>query len=142
MIVVVLWKSKEVNGLIIVAHWISAIVIPDSCKEVGIRSTSHPHRIATMQWLFYNDPGFFRIWPPNFLEALIKIPVNNLMSWDTSTSILKISWKNIDRWLRSILFKTARFWKIANWDIGDFVNFWQFFEPKIHILVPIVLPIV
>ena len=53
---------------------------------------------------------FFRIWPPNFFKAELKIPLQNLRSSDNSTLILKITRKKILKpysvllfWARSVL---------------------------------------
>ena len=59
----------------------------------------------------------------------------------TFTRILKISGKNIEKCRRRSDLSEAHFWNIANWDIGDFVHFWQFFWPNIHILAVIELGI-
>ena len=59
----------------------------------------------------------------------------------TFTHILKISSKNIEKCRRKSDLSKAHFWNIANWDIGDFVHFLQFFSPNIHILAVIELGI-
>ena len=70
-----------------------------------------------------------------FLKALLKILSQNLRSKCDSTLILKISYKNIETLLSSIVLSEISFANIANWDMGDFVHFVHFlrlFEHRIH----------
>ena len=67
-----------------------------------------------------------------FLKALLKILSQNLRSSGNSTLILKISWKNIETLLSSIVLSEISFANIANWDMGDFVHFLPLFEHRIH----------
>ena len=59
----------------------------------------------------------------------------------TLTHILKISDKYIEKCRRRSDLSEAHFGNIAKWDIIDFVHFWQFFWPIIHISAVIELEI-
>ena len=81
------------------------------------------------------------IWPPNFFWGLNQKSAPILSAKCTFTRILKISGENIEKCRRRSDLREAHFWNIANRDIGDFVHFWLFFWPNIHILAVIELEI-
>ena len=80
---------------------------------------------------------FSGIWPPNFFWDLNQKSAPILSANCTFTHILKISGKNIEKCRRWSNLSEAHFGNITNWDLGDFVHFWLFFWPIIHILAVI-----
>ena len=80
---------------------------------------------------------FLAFWAPKIFGDLNQNSVNKISAKSSYLAILKISCKNIEKWRRSRKKCKVHFCKIANWDIGDFGDFWGLFGTRIHILTVI-----
>ena len=49
-----------------------------------------------------------------------------------SKAILKVSCKNIEKWLSYNEFVGIDYAHVANWDMGDLVHFLRLFDNRIH----------
>ena len=59
----------------------------------------------------------------NFLKALIKNPLLTIRVFFYSEAILKVSCKNIEKWLSYNKFVGIDYANVANRDMGDLVHF-------------------
>ena len=81
----------------------------------------------------------FRIWSPNFFGCLNQKSEQLVSAKFNSTPILKIASENIEKCKGLWLFGIVNFAIIANRDVGNFVDFWQFVRLSIHISTSIKL---